>query len=183
YALMARFSSLDRLAQASLSDLCQVPGVGQARACQILAALELGRRHQTDGQEEYPLIQCPADAARLLRERADRANGLRQEEVHVLLLNTKNRVVDVRMAYRGTLNASPFRPADLLREAVRQGAAAILIGHNHPSHEVEPSPEDVALTRELAQAGELLGIPLLDHLILGGSGGRYCSLKEQGHLP
>jgi len=181
YRLMARFGSLAELAQASLADLCQVPGVGQARACQILAALELGRRRQTDGQEEQPVVRCPADAARLLQPHADLANQIGQEEIHALLLGGRNQVIGQWMVYRGMVNASPFHPADLLREAVRRGAVSILIGHNHPSGHVDPSPEDLRLTRELQRACDVVEIELVDHLVLGHNG-KFASLKELGHL-
>jgi DNA repair protein RadC len=182
YALLARFGSLAQLAQASLADLGQVPGLGPARASQILAALELGRRLPTDGLVgECPLIQCPGDAARFLGEWMDRANQLGQEEVHVLLLNVKNRLIGHQMVYRGTVNSSFFNAGDVLRVAVRQGAPCVIAAHNHPSAELEPSPDDVAITRALAQGADLLGILLCDHLIMG-PGGHFLSLKERGFL-
>jgi len=178
-ALLARFGSLDQLAQANLTELCQVPGVGQARAAQIQAAFELSRRRATDGQAESPHITSPASAAQVLREHADRANARRQEEFYVLLLDTRNRLLGVEMVYRGTLNSAPFRAADLLREPVRQGAASVVLAHNHPSLNPEPSPEDIAVTRDFQRACALMGIELLDHVILGQG---YVSLKEKGFL-
>ena len=179
YRLLARFGSLSQLTQAALAELCQVPGIGQARASQLLAALELGRRCQTDGQEPQPTLRGPADAAQFLQEPASQS---RQEEIHALLLNTKNQVIGQEMVYRGTLNTTVVRPADVFREAVRRGAAAIVLAHTHPSGDVTPSPEDVRVTKELARAGQALEIELLDHLILNQQG-HYYSLKEHGHLP
>lgn len=158
-----------------LTDLTSLHGIGLAKAAQIKAAVELGYRVARAELGDRPQITSPADAANLL---LIRMGGLEQEEVHLLLLDTKNRVLDTLVAYRGSLNASAIRVAELFRAAVRQNAASILVAHNHPSGDPTPSPEDIAVTRNLVQAGCLLDIPLLDHLIIGQ--GRWVSLKERG---
>lgn len=158
-----------------IADLTDLHGIGLAKAAQIKAAVELGYRVARAELGDRPQITSPADAANLL---LIRMGGLEQEEVHVLLLDTKNRVLDTLVAYRGSLNASAIRVAELFRAAVRQNAASILVAHNHPSGDPTPSPEDVAVTRNLVQAGRLLDIPLLDHLVIGQ--GRWVSLKERG---
>ena len=103
---------------------------------------------------------------------------LAQEQLRVLLLNTKNQVLGQRVVYQGNVNSSMIRPAEVLRPAVIEAVPSIIISHNHPSQDPTPSPEDTAITRELVQAGKLLGIELLDHIVIGGE--RFVSLKERG---
>lgn len=119
-------------------------------------------------------IQSPADVAGLL---CCEMGALDQEQMRVVLLNTRNDVVAVEMVYQGNLNTMPVRTAELFKEAIRRNAAAVILVHNHPSSNLEPSPEDLTITRRAVEAGELLGIQVLDHVIIG-SGGGYRSLKE-----
>ncbi len=105
--------------------------------------------------------------------------ALEQEELRVVVLDTKNQVVEVVMVYRGTINSSAVRVAEVFKAAIRRNAAAIILAHNHPSGDPTPSSEDVAVTREIVEAGKLLGIELLDHLVIGG-GGQWVSLRERG---
>ena len=128
-----------------------------------------------EGPEDPPSINCPEDVRRLL---GPEMSGLAQEQLRVLLLNTKNLVVGQRVVYQGNVNSSMIRPAEVLRPAVIEAVPSIIISHNHPSTDPTPSPEDVAITREIAQAGKLLGIELLDHIVIGGD--RFVSLKERG---
>ena len=128
-----------------------------------------------EGPEDPPSINCPEDVRRLL---GPEMSGLAQEQLRVLLLNTKNLVVGQRVVYQGNVNSSMIRPAEVLRPAVIEAVPSIIISHNHPSTDPTPSPEDAAITRELAQAGKLLGIELLDHVVIGGD--RFVSLKERG---
>ncbi|MBU0493498.1 MAG: DNA repair protein RadC [Chloroflexi bacterium] len=168
--------ALRQLPTVGLDDLSQVPGLGLARAGRLAAAVELGRRLQSEPPEERPLIASPAAAVNILRPQL---RDLEWEEVWVLLLDIKNRLIGRQMVYRGSVNTNVVRPAELFREAVRRQATAILVAHNHPSGDPSPSPEDVALTREVVQAGNYLSIDVLDHIVIG-RGGRWLSLKEKG---
>ena len=123
---------------------------------------------------EMPQINCPQDVHSLL---GPEMSALAQEQLRVLLLNTRNQVRGQRVIYMGNVNSSVIRPAEVLRAAVIESAPSIIISHNHPSGDPTPSPEDVSITRELVQAGKLLGIDLLDHVVIGGD--RWVSLKER----
>jgi DNA repair protein RadC len=173
--LLSTFDGLPGVAYASLEELTSVSGVGMVKAVEIKAALELGRRLMNIRRDEYPQISSPADAANLLM--ADMAL-LEQERLTIILLDTRNRVLRIHNLYVGSLNSATVRVAELFREAIRASAAGLILAHNHPSGDPSPSPEDVRMTREVAQAGELLDIKLLDHLIIGRN--RFVSLKERG---
>ncbi len=176
-ALLARYGSASAIAKAPLLELVQVKGVGQATALQIKAAAEFGRRVAFDQPNEAPTINSPADAAAILMPLMQ---GRDQEFLFVILLNTRNRVIGGPIEiYHGSLNTSLIRVGEVLRDAVRLNAAAIVVAHNHPSGDPSPSPEDVAVTRSIAEAGKLLDVDILDHLVIG-HGGRFVSLKERG---
>ncbi len=128
-----------------------------------------------EGPEDPPAINCPEDVRRLL---GPEMSGLAQEQLRVLLVNTKNLVVGQRVVYQGNVNSSMIRPAEVLRHAVIEAVPSIIISHNHPSQDPTPSPDDVAITRKLSQAANLLDIELLDHVVIGGE--RFVSLKERG---
>ena len=128
-----------------------------------------------EGPQDLPPIGCPQDVQRLL---GPEMSALAQEQLRVLLLNTRNQVVGQRVIYQGNVNSSMIRPAEVLRPAVIEAVPSIIVSHNHPSTDPTPSPEDAAVTRELAQAAKLLGIELLDHIVIGGD--RFVSLKERG---
>ena len=141
---------------------------------------EIAMRYEVETQTErptgdLPAINCPDDVRRLL---GPEMAPLAQEQLRVLLLNTKNQVMGQRVIYQGNVNSSMIRPAEVFRPAVIEAVPSIIISHNHPSQDPTPSPEDAAITRELAQAGKLLGIELLDHVVIGGE--RFVSLKERG---
>ncbi len=173
--LLAQFDGLPGLARASFSELCQVKGIGPAKVTQLKAALELGRRLLVAAPHEMPVISSPADVAHLV---GSEMALLPQEEFWVLLLDVRNRVMRVQRLYRGSLTKATIRVAEVFREAIRENAAAIIAVHNHPSGDPTPSPQDVAITRTLVEAGRLLDIPLLDHVVIGM--GRWISLKERG---
>jgi len=172
-ALLSRFGSLHQLARAGKAQLLQVHGIGEAQAGRLVAVLELCRRLQAPPADDRPRITSPADAASLL---VPRLRDLEQEELHVVLLDTRGRVLDIRAVYRGSLNTSMVRIAEIFRPAIEAPAAAIVVAHNHPSSDASPSPEDVNVTRQIVQAGKLLDIDCLDHLIIGHT---YVSLKER----
>ena len=175
-ALVGEFGSLRGLARATPDEIQVLPGVGPSTAARLRAAIELGRRLALADDEGPAPIQSPEDAANLLMHRM---RHLEQEHLMVLLLDTRNRPIGEPVdLYHGSLNTSLVRIAEVFRPAIRANAAAILIAHNHPSGTPDPSPEDVAITRAIAEAGRLLDLECLDHLIIGQ--GRFISLKSKG---
>ncbi|MGD2156090.1 MAG: DNA repair protein RadC [Anaerolineales bacterium] len=173
--ILARFGDLHGLHRAHISEICTLPGIGQTTAVRLKAALALGMKLALDPGTERPTIHCPADAAALVQ---GEMGLLEKEHLRVILLDTRNHVLDIVEIYRGSVNSSQMRVAEVFKPAIQRTAAAILLLHNHPSQDPSPSPDDVAVTRAIVQAGELLDIPLVDHLIL--SRGGYVSLKERG---
>lgn len=173
--LLDAFGSLHQLAQASKTQLMKVRGIGEAQAGRLVAMLELSRRLQGPPAGERLRVTSPADGANLL---LGRMAHLQQEELWVILLDTRNRVLDISTIYRGSLNTSVVRIGEVFRPAVAAPAAAVIVAHNHPSGDPSPSPEDINVTRQLVKAGKLLDIELLDHLIIGN--GIFVSLKERG---
>lgn len=175
--VLTAVGGLHGLARATLDELRQIPGIGVARAAQLLAAVEAGRRTLVREPVERPQIGSPADAAKLLLP----GYGAKAvEHFGVVLLDTKHRVLRTTILSVGTLDASIVHPRDVYREAARGGAAAVVVFHNHPSGDPRPSPDDVALTKHLLMAGELLGITLVDHIILAEN--RFYSLRAEGDI-
>ena len=173
--LLHRFGSLHQLARAGKAQLMKIRGIGEAQAARLLALMELSRRLQLPLADERLRITSPADAANLM---SPRMRHLQQEELHVILLDTRNRVMKIAEIYKGSLNTSVVRIGELFRPAIEMMAAAVIVAHNHPSSDPSPSPEDVNVTRQIVQAGKLLDIELLDHLVIADQG--YVSLKERG---
>lgn len=169
--------SLRRLAQADQAELQRVSGVGPARSSTIMAALELGRRAASERARKSPRIGGPRDVYRrlgpVLRDR-------RQEEFWVLYLDTQNRVVCERCLTVGILNSSLIHPREVFAPALARSAASVILAHNHPSGDPEPSPDDLQVTSQLVESGRLLGIPVRDHIVLGD--GRFVSLLERGFI-
>jgi DNA repair protein RadC len=150
-------------------------GIGRAKAAQVLAAIELGRRFADAALKERKAIHRPEDVAELLRYEI---GGKEQEHLVVVLLDTRNQVLSMETVYIGSLNASMIRVGEIFRDAIRMNAASLIVAHNHPSGDATPSPEDVAVTRALIEAGRLLDIDVLDHLIVGKD--RHFSLRAAG---
>jgi len=173
--LLNKMGGLYGIHRADFSDVCQEKGIGRAKAAQIKAAIELGRRMVRDNPEEAVTIHSPQDAADLVMY--DMV-ALEQEELRVILLDTRNRVIKIEEVYRGSLNASQVRVGELFKSAVKRSAASLIVVHNHPSGDPTPSPDDIAITRAIIQSGKLLDVEVLDHLIIGR--GRFISLKERG---
>lgn len=173
--LLAGSGGVDGLARARLDDLVRVAGIGPARAAQVLAAVELGRRTLTRAVRERPQLRTPTEAAELL---LPQYGNRPVEQFGVVLLDTKYRVLRTTVVSVGTLDASIVHPREVFREATAAGAAALMLFHNHPSGDPEPSVDDIRLTRRLVAAGVLMGIDVVDHLILADA--RYCSFKEKG---
>lgn len=155
--------------------LARQRGVGESKACKIRAALELGRRLAAAAPDERIAIEAPDDVVRLL---AVEMEALPQEQLRVVLLDTKHRVLNVRMVYQGTVNSAQVQPGELFRDAVQLNATAVVLVHNHPSGDPAPSAADVTLTIDAVRSGELLDITVLDHLIIGR--GRWVSMKRLG---
>ncbi len=175
HRLLAEFGGLAGLHRASLEEVCDQHGIGMAKASQIKAAIELGRRLAASSPEERPAIHNPKDAADLVMYEM---MAFTQENLWVILTDTRNRVISIEKIYKGSLNSSMVRVGELFKAAVQRSAASIVLVHNHPSGDPTPSPEDVALTRAAIQAGKLLDVEVLDHLVIGA--GKFVSLKERG---
>src|SRR4051812_8085920 len=174
-AVLSGVGGWDSLARVRFDDLRRIPGIGAARAAQIVAAVELGRRTLTRAGRERIQITSPRVLAEmLLPQYGNRA----VEQFGIVLLDTKHRVLRTTVVTVGTVDASIVHPREIFREAASAGAAAIALFHNHPSGDPEPSPDDVVLTRRLVAAGVLMGIDVVDHVILADA--RYCSLRERG---
>lgn len=166
---------LRRLAESAWEDLARVRGIGPAKALQVLASIELGRRVARSKLPETVKIACPQDAAELLMEDL---RHCREERFVCLFLDTKNQVIGRQTLSIGSLNASIVHPREVFKAAIRRSSASILCAHNHPSGDPTPSAEDIHLTKRLEEAGQLIGIELLDHLVIGDN--RFVSLKEMG---
>lgn len=173
--LLVEFKGLPGLSRAAVAELMRVKGIGEAKAIEIKAALEIGRRLMASAPEERPKVSSPADAANLLMSEM---MFLEQEHLRLVLVDTRNRVLATPTVYVGNLNTSIVRVGELFRVAIKENAAAFIVAHNHPSGDPAPSPEDVNVTRQLVQASKLLDIEVLDHIIIGRQ--RYVSLKERG---
>ncbi|HLG10908.1 MAG TPA: DNA repair protein RadC [Dehalococcoidia bacterium] len=177
-SLLARHGGLGGLARLSFADLVREKGLGEAKAAEVLATFQLAVRLNALQPEERPYVRSPADVNNLLG--AEMAL-LDQEHLRVLLINTRNQVMALTEVYKGNVSSSLVRTAEVFREAIRQNAPSIIVVHNHPSGDPSPSPDDVALTKTLVQAGQLLQIDLLDHIVIGDR--RFASLKQLGMWP
>ena len=173
--LLTRFTGMAGMARVSYGELCSVKGISDAKACQLLAALELGRRLVSMNPEDRNIVRTPQDVANLL---AAEMGYLDQEHLRVILLSTKKAVSGIHEVYIGNVNASIIRVSEVLRPAVRENCPSIIVVHNHPSGDPTPSADDVLVTRSIASGAEMLDIELLDHIIIGGQA--HVSLKEKG---
>ena len=172
--LLQDHAGLRGLASADLPTLARNRGVRIAKAATIAAAFELGRRLALEGEDMRPRVETPKDIARLLQAEMEL---LQQEELRVLVLDQKHRLLAAPMLYRGSVSGAPARIAELFREAVRHNASAVAVAHNHPSGDPAPSSTDVVFTQDLVEAGNLLDIRILDHVVFGH--GRYVSMRDR----
>lgn len=172
---LSQFGGLPGLAQASFEELCTVHGIGEAKSVEIKAALELGKRLLAAAPEERPQVRNPTDVANLLMLEM---GLLEQEHLRAVLLDTKNFIQRIHTVYAGNLNTAVVRIGEVFREPIRANSASIIIVHNHPSGDPTPSPEDVRVTEMIVEAGKLLDVDVLDHLVIGRN--RFVSLKERG---
>jgi DNA repair protein RadC len=175
--LMHRFDeSLRKLGEASVQDLCSIKGIGPAKAAQIKAAIEIGKRFAREEVKQSDAFRSSADVFHFYREQL---GGLKKEEFHVLLLDAKNRMIrDVRVS-EGSLTSSLVHPREVFNPVIRESAAAVILIHNHPSGDPAPSQEDLHITRRLREIGEVMGVRVLDHIIVGK--GKYVSFVDDGY--
>ena len=173
--LLSSLEGLPGIAQANWTELCDQPGIGPTITARIKASLELGRRLLVAAPSEKPMVRSPADAANMLMAEM---SLLQQEHLRTVLLDTRNRVLSIPTIYVGSLNMAAVRVGDVFREAIRSNSASMIVVHNHPSGDPSPSPDDVQVTRMIVEAGSLLNIDVLDHLIIGRQ--RFVSMKERG---
>lgn len=175
--LLHHFEGLRLLKDATVEEMTSIKGIGEAKAIQILAAIELGRRISRLSYDERYVIRSPEDGAKYVM---DDMRFLSQEHFVAIYLNTKNQVIHRKTVFIGSLNASIVHPREVFKEAIKRSAASVICAHNHPSGDPTPSREDIEVTRRLAECGRIIGIELLDHLIIGDQ--KFISLKEKGYV-
>lgn len=169
-------SELEGLDSACVSELMSIPGIGEGKASTIVAAFELGRRMGNAGRSRIrPIVRTSADAVNLIRNDLE---GEKREHIVELILNARREVEAKQIISIGELTSASAGPREILSPAIRRGAAGIIIAHNHPSGDPNPSREDVETTKTLAGAARIMGIELLDHIVIGRNG--YVSLRERG---
>ena len=173
--VLATFNGLGGLGKATYGELCSLHSISDAKACQLMAALELGRRMTSLQPEDRAVIRSPQDVYNLM---SGEMSFFDQEHLRVLLLNTKNQVLGTHEIYIGNVNSSVIRVAEVLRPAIRDNCPSIIVVHNHPSGDPTPSTEDILVTRELRTSAAMMDIELLDHIVLGQ--GHFVSLKDKG---
>jgi DNA repair protein RadC len=176
--LLSTFGNLKNMASASIEELTSVKGIGLAKATQLKAAFELGKRleeHSTEG--EKPTIGSPDDAVKAVK---NRLKAKKKEHFLVLSLDTRNHLIDIHTISIGSLDSSIVHPREVFKEAISSSAASVIFVHNHPSGDPSPSEDDIKLTKRLAEVGQLVGIEVLDHIIIGDK--NYFSMKSRGIL-
>ena len=172
--MLIELDGLPGLSKSTREEICEIHGIGEAKASQIIAAFELGRRTVSLNPDSRAIITCADDVKNVVG--AEMAT-LEQEELRVLLLNNKHEVLGVDKIYQGTVNSASIRVAEILRPAIRKNCPAIVIVHNHPSGDPTPSPEDILVTRRINQSAQMMDIDLLDHIIVGSRG--VVSMKSR----
>lgn len=175
--VLRRFENLQRLSQASVEELCQEKGIGLVKAIEIKAALELGKRAVNHKRSKYMRIQRADDVVKYLMPEL---RACETERFICVQVNTKNFILKWDVISIGGLDGTTAMPRDVFRQALRDGAHGVIVAHNHPSGDPEPSPSDIEITRRLSQAADLLGIRFLDHVIIGD--GSHVSFKERGYI-
>jgi len=175
--MLVRFEGLKLLDEATIEELKEVKGIGDAKGALLLAVIELGRRMNQYKPLHAYVVRSPEDGANYVMEEM---RTLKQEHFVALFLNTKNEVIHRQTIFIGSLNSSIVHPREVFREAVKRSAASIIVAHNHPSGNPDPSQEDIHVTRRLLESGRMIGIELLDHLIIGNR--KFVSLKEKGFV-
>lgn len=174
-SVLGSFDDLFMFKHATMEELTVIKGIGQAKAIELLAAIELGKRISRSSQMKEGTVTSASVVGEMLLEEL---GGLHQEQVVALYLNTKNEIIKKETIFIGSLNSSVAHPREIFRGAVRYAAARVIVAHNHPSGNPEPSEADIAFTKRMIEAGAIVGIELLDHLVIGER--TYISLKEYG---
>ena len=183
--LLKRFKSVQGVSAATVEELSAVPGIGVAKAAQLRASFELGRRQDLDPEEDFRYeITNPQAVVKAIRASID---DKAKEHFKLLMLNTRNRIIGISRVSVGTANASLVHPREVFKTAISHGASSVVLAHNHPSGNPDPSDDDIALTRRLVEAGRLLGIEVLDHIVIGKENKEkglkgFISFKEKGLL-
>jgi DNA repair protein RadC len=164
---------INNLPECTVEDLACISGIGVAKACRITAAVELGKRLATNPKEKRVRVNSPRQVAELFMEDMRR---LKQECFRVLMLNVKNEIMAIEEVSVGNINSSIADPREVFRPAIRRGSASVILAHNHPSGNPDPSDSDINSTKRLAAAGELLGIKVMDHIVIGD--GTFVSMRQ-----
>lgn len=172
--LAGKKEGISFLTDTSIQEITKIKGIGECKAAQILAAVELGKRVMTGMHKDKPKITTPSDIADILM--LDMSH-LKKEHFKIVMLDTKNQIIGIEDISIGSLNSSIVHPREVYKEAIARSSASIILVHNHPSGDPTPSKEDIAITRRLAEGGDILGIKVLDHIIIGNN--RFLSLKEK----
>lgn len=172
--LLSRFGGLRSLMEAEIQELIQIPGMGPAKAIQLQAAFEVGRRIARLSRQPAATIRSPQDVADLLM---DRLRFEKKEHFLVIHLDTKNQVIGEEVASIGSLDSSIVHPREIFKSALKKSSASIICAHNHPSGDPTPSREDILVTKRLSEVGQIMGIEVLDHVIIGEQ--RFVSMKEK----
>ena len=175
--ILTQTGGLAGLCEITAEDLIDIPGIGPKKAATIISALELGRRASTPGARKRMKVSTPSDMADFFMEDM---RHLKKEHFKVLLLNVRLEVMGLETVSIGDLAGAPVHPRETFEPAIRKGAAAVCFAHNHPSGDPEPSEDDIKVTKRLVECGDILGIRVLDHIIIGD--GSFRSLKEEGYL-
>ncbi len=170
-------NDLTELHQITLEELCAIDGIGESKACQILAAIELGKRLKQSTVMRKTKLSSPTEVVEFF---SAELNESKVEKFIAVLLNTKNEIINWDVISIGSLNASIVHPREVFNRAIKRSAASLIVVHNHPSGHIDPSREDINITKRLFEAGQLIGIPLIDHIIIGRD--KYYSFKEENQL-
>jgi len=173
--LLARFGNVKAIGQATIEELSQIKGIGLAKAAQIKASFELGRREELEPELKNFDIKDPESVVKAIRASIkDKA----KEHFKLILLNPRNKIIGISTISIGTLNASLVHPREVFKDAIMHTAASVVLAHNHPSGDPEPSEDDITITKRLIEAGKILGIEVMDHIIIAKNG--FFSFKEKG---
>ncbi|MBM4135898.1 MAG: JAB domain-containing protein [Nitrospira sp.] len=175
--LLVKFGNIKAISEATIEELSKIKGIGLAKAAQIKASFELGKRQELEIELDDLDIKKPQDVVKAIRARIqDKA----KEHFKLILLNTRNKIIGISTVSIGTLNTSLVHPREVFKDAIMHNAASVVLAHNHPSGDTEPSENDLTITKRLAEAGKILGIEVLDHIIVTKAG--FFSFKEKGLL-
>jgi DNA repair protein RadC len=173
--LLAKFGNVKAISQATIEELSQIKGIGLAKAAQIRACFELGKREDLEPELKNFDIKDPEAVVKAIRASIkDKA----KEHFKLVLLNPRNKIIGISTISIGTLNASLVHPREVFKDAITHSAASVVLAHNHPSGDPDPSEDDLKITKKLADSGKILGIEVLDHIVIGRN--NFCSFKERG---